>query len=129
MDDGDDDDNLFSVDHYTDAATYDESIAIAAAFADPAQPPQSLALLQQQAQSELKQAQQAQSELKQASKKKIVGYVYKKAPAAPKRWKSSYIHFYNNFVEKKKKLFVSDGLVSCRWVFIICSCIIIDGFI
>lgn len=88
---------MFSVDHYTDAATYDESIAIAAAFADPAQPPQSLALLQQQ------------TEEKQAAKKKIVGYVYKKAPGAPKRWRSSYIHFFTDFVERRKRLQRKDG--------------------
>ena len=91
--------NLFSVEHYTDAATYDESIAIAAAFADPAQPPQSLAFLQQ--------------EQKQAAKKKIVGYAYKKAPGAPKRWKSSYIYFFTDFVERKKRLVGNDGIVSC----------------
>lgn len=102
---GDGHTNLFSVDHYTDAATYDESIAIAAAFADPAQPPQSLALLQQQ------------TEQKQAAKKKIVGYVYKKAPGAPKRWKSSYIHFFTNFVERRKRLHRAagkDGSVSVK---------------
>ena len=103
---------MFSVDHYTDAATYDESIAIAAAFADPAQPPQSLALLQQQ------------TEQKQAAKKKIVGYVYKKAPGAPKRWKSSYIHFFTDFVERRKtlqKIPGKDGVVSCFvWAASVC---------
>ena len=38
--------------------------------------------------------------------------VYKKAPGAPKRFKSSYVHFFTNFVEKKKRQVGPDGLVS-----------------
>lgn len=38
--------------------------------------------------------------------------VYKKAPGAPKRFKSSYVHFFTNFVEKKKQQLGPDGLVS-----------------
>mmetsp|Transcript_2334 Transcript_2334/g.5031 ORF Transcript_2334/g.5031 Transcript_2334/m.5031 type:complete len:502 (+) Transcript_2334:185-1690(+) len=36
--------------------------------------------------------------------------VYKKAPGAPKRFKSSYVHFFTNFVEKKKQQLGPDGL-------------------
>ena len=39
----------------------------------------------------------------QLAAKKIVGYVYKRAPGAPKRWKSSYIHFYTDFCKKKRQ--------------------------
>lgn len=38
--------------------------------------------------------------------------VYKKAPGAPKRFKSSYVHFFTNFVQKKKGQLGPDGLVS-----------------
>lgn len=38
--------------------------------------------------------------------------VYKKAPGAPKRFKSSYVHFFTDFVERKKKQIGPDGLVS-----------------
>lgn len=58
--------------------------------------------------------QKKQTEEQQAAKK-IVGYVYKRAPGAPKRWKSSYIHFYTDFCKKKRQEF--DGClgveVSC----------------
>ena len=104
--DDDNDNNLFSVDHYGGAgATYDDSVAIAAAFADPAQPPQSLSVMQK------KQTEE------QLAAKKIVGYVYKRAPGAPKRWKSSYIHFYTDFCKKKRQGF--DGCLNvevCMYV-------------
>jgi hypothetical protein len=48
--------------------------------------------------------QKKQTEEQQAAKK-IVGYVYKRAPGAPKRWKSSYIHFYTDFCNKKRQGF------------------------
>ena len=38
--------------------------------------------------------------------------VYKKAPGAPKRFKSSYVHFFTDFVERAKKQLGPDGLVS-----------------
>ena len=41
-----------------------------------------------------------------------VNTVYKKAPGAPKRFKSSYVHFFTDFVEKKKQQLGPDGLVS-----------------
>jgi len=36
--------------------------------------------------------------------------VYKKAPGAPKRFKSSYVHFFTDFVERAKKQLGPDGL-------------------
>jgi hypothetical protein len=38
--------------------------------------------------------------------------VYKKAPDAPKRFRSSYVHFFMDFLEKKKQTPGPDGLVS-----------------
>ena len=38
--------------------------------------------------------------------------VYKKAPGAPKRFKSSYVHFFTHFIEKKKHELGPDGEVS-----------------
>ncbi|KAL3823933.1 hypothetical protein ACHAXA_007904 [Cyclostephanos tholiformis] len=38
--------------------------------------------------------------------------VYKKAPDAPKRFRSSYVHFFMDFLEKKKQALGPDGLVS-----------------
>ncbi|KAL7535667.1 hypothetical protein ACHAXR_006659 [Thalassiosira sp. AJA248-18] len=38
------------------------------------------------------------------------GTVYKKAPGAPKRFKTNYVHFFTHFVEKKKKQLGPDGL-------------------
>jgi hypothetical protein len=38
--------------------------------------------------------------------------VYKKAPDAPKRFRSSYVHFFMDFLGKKKKELGPDGLVS-----------------
>ncbi len=38
--------------------------------------------------------------------------VYKKAPGAPKRFRSSYVHFFKDFLQKKKQELGSDGLVS-----------------
>mmetsp|Transcript_11213 Transcript_11213/g.20523 ORF Transcript_11213/g.20523 Transcript_11213/m.20523 type:complete len:520 (+) Transcript_11213:84-1643(+) len=39
-----------------------------------------------------------------------VDTVYKKAPGAPKRFKSSYVHFFTLFMEKKKQQLGPDGL-------------------
>jgi len=39
-----------------------------------------------------------------------VNTVFKKAPGAPKRFKSSYVHFFTHFVEKKKLQVGPDGL-------------------
>ncbi len=38
--------------------------------------------------------------------------VYKKAPGAPKRFKSSYVHFFTHYIEKKKHELGPDGEVS-----------------
>ena len=38
--------------------------------------------------------------------------VYKKAPDAPKRFRSSYVHFFMDFLEKKRQTPGLDGLVS-----------------
>ena len=38
--------------------------------------------------------------------------IYKKAPGAPKRFKSNYVCFFTDFVEKKKQQFLLDGLVT-----------------
>ena len=43
--------------------------------------------------------------------------VYKKAPGAPKRFRSSYVHFFKDFLQKKKQELGPDGLVSFGVVF------------
>ena len=40
--------------------------------------------------------------------------VYKKAPGAPKRFKSSYVLFFTDYIEKKKHEIGPDGEVSLR---------------
>lgn len=48
--------------------------------------------------------------MKKSPKKKKHNLVFKKAPGAPKRFKSSYVHFFNHFIEGKKKEIGPDGL-------------------
>lgn len=38
--------------------------------------------------------------------------VYKKAPGAPKRFKSSYVHFFTHYIDQKKNELGPDGEVS-----------------
>lgn len=53
---------------------------------------------------------QPQPDLRTPHGKTKVNTVYKKAPGAPKRWKSSYVHFFTNYIEKKKSVVGEDGL-------------------